>query len=422
MSLILKLNRRNVVNNIAVLLSGSAIAQGLTMLALLLTARQLGAVKYGEYVSAYTLASAAAIFFNLGLDIWLLREGGRHPNSLSQIFGSTLTIKFVSGFAWLLGMVGIAMAIPSGTFQKGLLQLSALTVWLDALFINTLTAFKARLDNKINSFLEATSDFVWLLLTWILVSYSVSSPEFYLGIRALVLLISLGVAILVVFRKIKIVPNNNLIQKALKECRPYATSEFLAWAAMRQDILIIALTLGTEAVGLYSPAVSVVNALFLIPAAVYVVMLPVLSNLFKNHPQQAWKTATRNFILLFFIGIGLWVGLWVATPFLIMILGSSFNNSLEILRTLSIIIFLHSLSFGMASVLVATNQQRSRTIVQTNVVLLNALLNFGVVFHYGISGIAKVYIISEVILLTGYSYLVLRYYHQSRQTANNRHD
>jgi len=77
MSSILRLNRRNVVNNIAALLSGSAIAQGMTMLAIMLTARQLGAVKYGEYVSAYTLASATAIVFNLGLDIWLLREGGR---------------------------------------------------------------------------------------------------------------------------------------------------------------------------------------------------------------------------------------------------------------------------------------------------------------------------------------------------------
>jgi len=414
MSSILRLNRRNVVNNIAALLSGSAIAQGMTMLAIMLTARQLGAVKYGEYVSAYTLASATAIVFNLGLDIWLLREGGRLPDKLNQIFGSALIIKLVCGFVWVIGMAGIAMVIPAGTFQKTLVQLSAFAVLFDALFTTTLTAFKARLDNKINSILEVVSDSIWLLLTWILVRYSISSPELYLGIRAIVLFGSLLVALAVVIKRINISPKKKIINKALKGSKPYAASEFLAWAAMRLDILIIALILGTGAVGLYSPAVGVVNAMFLITAAVYVVMLPVLSNLFQNNHQQAWKTATRNFILLFVIGLGLWIGLWVTAPILILFLGSSFYDSLEILRTLSVVLFIHSLSFGMASIIVAVNQQRSRTVVQASAVVLNASLNFLVAFRYGISGIAKVYVFTEIILLAGYSYLVLRYYLKSK--------
>jgi len=146
-------------------------------------------------------------------------------------------------------------------------------------------------------------------------------------------------------------------------------------------------------------------------------MLPVLSNLFKNNHQQAWKTATRNFILLFVIGLGMWIGLWVTAPILILFLGSSFNDSLEILRTLSVVLFIHSLSFGMASIIVAVNQQRSRTVVQTSAVILNASLNFLVAFRYGISGIAKVYVFTEIILLTGYSYLVLRYYLKSKNAV-----
>ncbi len=97
------------------------------MLAIMLTARQLGAVKYGEYVSAYTLASATAILFNLGLDIWLLREGGRLPDKLDQIFGSALIIKLVCGSIWLFGMTAISMVIPDGTFQKTLVQLSCVS-------------------------------------------------------------------------------------------------------------------------------------------------------------------------------------------------------------------------------------------------------------------------------------------------------
>ncbi len=283
----------------------------------------------------------------------------------------------------------------------------------DALFTTTLTTFKARLDNKINSILEVVSDSIWLFLTWLLVKYSISSPELYLGVRAIVLFGSLLMALAVVIKRVNISPRKRIINKALKESKPYAASEFLAWAAMRLDILIIAIFLGTEAVGLYSPAVGVVNALFLIPAAVYVVMLPVLSNLFKNNHLQAWKTATRNFLLLFVIGLVLWVGLWVTAPILIWFLGTSFNDSLEILRTLSVVLFIQSMIFGMASIIVAVNQQRSRTFVQTCAVLFNAILNILVAFRFGISGIARVYILTEIILLFGYSYLVLRYYLKS---------
>ena len=76
---------------------------------------------------------------------------------------------------------------------------------------------------------------------------------------------------------------------AIRQAPPYAASDFLAWLYMRQDILIVALMLGDYSAGIYSPAVGIVNALFLVPATIHVVIVPVLSNLFTTNVQQAWK-------------------------------------------------------------------------------------------------------------------------------------
>jgi O-antigen/teichoic acid export membrane protein len=182
---------------------------------------------------------------------------------------------------------------------------------------------------------------------------------------------------------------------------------------MRVDVLIAAFFLGERAVGLYSPAVGIVNALFLLPATVYAVVVPVLSNLFETNIKQAWRTAKRAIGLLFVIGIGMSLALSVGARVLISLLGASFAGSREVLQILSIILALHSLSYGMAAIVVVANQQRRRVVVQAVVVSINAILNLLIVRWAGIRGVAVVYVLTEVVLLIGYARLVRSYYIKS---------
>jgi O-antigen/teichoic acid export membrane protein len=178
---------------------------------------------------------------------------------------------------------------------------------------------------------------------------------------------------------------------------------------MRLDVLIVAMILGEVAVGLYSPAVGLANALFIIPAAVYAVILPVLSNLFASHVDQAWLTAKRSLWLLLALGAGLSVTLYLLAGPLVSLLGTSFAGSQEILQILSVILFIHSISIGMAAILVAVNEQAKRTVVQAIAVVVNGTLNLLAVSVLGIRGAAYVYVLTEVVLASGYTWLVLRY-------------
>ena len=380
-----KLNRSKIISSIATLFSGSIIAQGMTTLALLFTARQLKVDGYGQYAACITLTSMLTIFFSLGLDVWLLREGGRNPSQIAKIAGSVLSVKAIIGLAWILVMWFLVPLFNQQTFPASLLRLSIILLWSDSLLGTCLNSFKAVLQNKIPAVVEASADMIWFILTLILIYYGLQQPEAYLQIRVVVSLLASCSAFIILLRRFGIQLNRQIIRRAVREFFPFANSEFLSMVSMRVDVLIVSVFLGSIATGLYSPAVGLVNIAFLVPLAVHLVMVPVLSNLFDNHPQQAVKTAFRSIALSLVIGMGLTILYFVGSPFVVRVLGASFIGSVPILKILSWVLLFKCGSYAMAAILVATNQQIRRTNIQMVSAVLNIALNILVVRRIGIT-------------------------------------
>jgi len=409
----MQLNRRNVVQNIAALFSGSMVAQGMMALALLLTARQLGAATYGQYASCFILASFTSIVFSLGLDIWLLQEGGRNPAQLAEAVGSVLAIKLALGLGWLAAMLALSQFLDSVTFPAGLLQLAVISIWLDTFFSTPLTAFKASLRNQFTSLLEGGADTAWFAVTLALIAAGERQAANFIWARIAVQAIFLVIALALVGRVVRLHPNLSTARRAVRETLPFAASEFLAWTSMRVDVLIVALLLGETEVGQYSPAVGIINAAFLIPAAVYLVVTPVLSNLFVTNVRQGWLTARRSLLLLLAVGVAMSLALFTLAVPAVALLGQSFSGSRQVLQILSAILFVHSLSFGLASILIAANLQARRIVVQVVAVLVNVSLNLLVVRWAGIRGAAVVYVITEMVLFSGYGWLAWQHWRQA---------
>jgi len=403
-----KLDRSKIISSIATLFSGSIIAQGMTTFALLFTARQLKVDGYGQYAACITLTSMLSIFFSLGLDVWLLREGGRNPSQIAKIAGSALSIKAIIGLAWILVLWFLVPLFNQQTFPVSLLHLSIILLWSDSLLGTCLTTFKAVLHNKTPAVLEAVADTVWFGLTLVLINFGLQQPEPFLRIRVLVSLLTLCIAIIALLRRFGLQVNLSIIHRAVSEIFPFTTSEFLSMVNARVDVVIVSIYLGNIATGLYSPAVGLVNIAFLVPLAVHLVMVPVLSNLYKNHPQQASKTALRSIALSLLIGIGLTFVFFVGSPLVIWVLGASFTGSVPILRILSWVLLFKSGSYAMAAILVATDQQIRRTNIQIISAVLNIVLNILVVYRFGILGVACVYVFTEIILFGGYSFFAVR--------------
>jgi O-antigen/teichoic acid export membrane protein len=294
-------------------------------------------------------------------------------------------------------------------FPVDLLRLSALAVWIDSIFSTNLTVFRASLQNKYSAILEAGAVGIWLLSSLLLITKGQTQPLAYLGVRTGAYFLGVVVSTWLVWHKVQPRVSLRFIRRALREALPFAGSEILAMAAMRQDVLIVALMLGDKAAGLYSPAVGIINAAFVLPSAIYLVITPVLSNLFTTNIRQAWTTAKQSLLLLALAGLGAALGLAVIAGPVVSLLGVTFHGSRQVLLVLTVILFFHSISFGMASILVATGQQARRTLIQAIVVALNAAMDFAIVHWAGILGVAVVYVVSDILLMIGYTWLVWHY-------------
>jgi O-antigen/teichoic acid export membrane protein len=404
--IIYQLNRRMVVQNISALFSGSALAQGFTALIFLLTARHLGAATYGVYTANLALVTISGIIFNLGLDLWLLQSGGRKPETIRAFGGSVLLIKLLLGIVWLIILMLVTPWLDPDTFPPTILLWAALTFLFDSLFLSSLAVFKTKLQNRYPLILEPAADILWLAGTIWLILHNTQEILPFLQVRWLALVIGLVVSIVIHYlnKGLEISPKTAV--QALRESPPFAFSEFLAMISMRMDLLIVAVFIGSSAAGIYAPALSLVNTLFFVPAAVTNVMIPVLSNLFSDHPQQAQKTAIRQLFLHAGIGVSLFVGFFLISPLLVRFLGSSYQDSLLLMRILSIILLIKPVSFGMASILVATRNQQRRVIVQTLVAVISIGLDLVAVIFFALPAVAVVYVTTELIMLVGYTWLV----------------
>lgn len=414
----LQLTRRNIISNIATLFTSSAIAQLFTTITFILTARILGPQQYGQFTASMTLALFCSIIFSLGLNIWMLREGGRDPSQIGNIVGSILTVKVILSILFFITIIALANVLEATSFPHELLVLCAFIIWFQDLIMTGLTGFKAILWNKISSSVEVTLAIVLLLITTYLIFQNASQVAIYIKMRVAVYLIGFVCIFGLIWYFLKIRSTWETVYRALINSPPYATSEFFAWLYMRVDVLIIAFILNDYAVGVYAPAASIITALYLLPTAINVVFVPVLSNLFNVNIIQGWHTAKRLVIFLAIVGIALFIFTYFGSQYLTILLGPSYSGSQDVLQILSIILLFHSISFGLAAILVATNQQKQRSIIQAVTVVFNLGMNIIVIRWLGIYGVAYVYVITEIILLVGYGYLVIHFRRSeiSRQT------
>ena len=119
------------------------------------------------------------------------------------------------------------------------------------------------------------------------------------------------------------------------------------------------------------------------------------------------------------LGLGLAILIGLSSEELISLLGAEYKDTTAVLRILSLNIFVHSITYAMAIILIALNQQKNRTYVQIGAVVFAIVANLLVVKWAGIQGAAIVYVLSECILAVGYLFLVGQYYMKNKQKPQN---
>lgn len=419
----LAIGRRQFLFNYGALFTGTAAARLLAGISLILIARQVGAAQFGQLTASLALAKITSVAFALGLEGWLLangfREGDRHL--LARRSTAVLTVTAGGGLLWLIAYIGVTPWLNSDVFPHAVVLLCALSVWLEEILNVVATAFKTAINNHITFAIITGSQLLLAVLIVIQVILGQEQLFAFLQIRVLGMAISAGAAIWLMSRYISLQVAWADIVAILKATPPFALSQTLNLIYERADVVIVGAWLGKEQAGFYTPATTILIALFLIPGTLYGILSPMFSRL----AAQSLRRFKRFFYKALFgsmaLGIGLTVLVYWSAPHLIFWLyGAEYQRAGELLAILSGVLFFRSLTFPLAAFLVTVHWQTRRLLPQIVSALTNVTLNLLIIHTRGIRGVAWVYVLSEAVLMLGYALLVSLWLHSEHKSGGSR--
>jgi len=393
------------------LLAGTILSRLLFALVLLLLARRIGPEQYGLLMSSFAVVWLTSPLFTLGLDNWLVSPGACPSRSIefARNAWTCLFLKVIGGGIWVVILFLAARFLNWSIFPAQVMLLVGITVWMEEIQRTVQSAYKAILENRSNLFLMPMGQAVVLLAVGALAWRKVDHLNVYLMVWAGASLVSALLALWIFVRRF---PEPRALRSFFLiffKAFPFALSGSLSMIYGRADIAIVAASLGATAAGLYSPAVSVIDMIALVPTTGYFILLPLL-NRAREHSEKAWRDTFRWALQLSVLGsLCLGLGVWMfAEPMVQMLYGAAFGVTGRILSILSGVLMARTLNLTLAAVLVALDYQPRRLIVQILATVLNIGATLWVLQRGGIQGVAWVFVFTEVFIGLGYLSL-LRY-------------
>ncbi|HEX8680830.1 MAG TPA: oligosaccharide flippase family protein [Ardenticatenaceae bacterium] len=422
MHLLSLVRSRPILWNMAALLGGSAGAQLFLAAATLLTARILGRDAYGQYAACFALAALTSTVFTFGMDQWLLQRARDSRTELDGHMTNSLLVRLLVGLPWFIGLGLLAPRLNPSAYPRDLMWVMAGTVWADGLLAACLSAFKATLRNHVTSFLMAGQAGALLLATLALMRYGDRLVLHFAGARLLISLVAVAGTLIWLFGQHTLRTRLEGIAPMLRASVPFAISDALTLVYLKIDVTIVASQLNERAAGLYAPAGSLISSVLFIPNAIFVVMVPVLSRLMYELEQaspaqrlslhrQLQSIMTRLMVGMSGVGVGLSLLVWLsAGPLVRLFLGPDYLETGGVLQILGLLLLFKAGSYGIAVLLVAAEQQRQRVQVQAIAAAFNAGANLLIIHQFGIVGVAWVYVLTEALLLAGYTFVAWRWW------------
>lgn len=389
--------------NAVILLAGTVLAQGLTVLSLWITARHLGVDAYGQYAAIYALLTQAIVLLNFGLDIWLLRVGAEPDAIFAQSINEAFSLKLAFSVAWCPGVIIAAWMLNRYIYPVELMAAAVPGIVCQALSTLAQSAFQARLRNEATAALKAVAAGSLLVVSVGLANGQGTLTQFIWG-RTLALFVVAVLGTFMVARTWTIrlqsfAKSVGLLRRAV----PYMLTDAFTQIYVSADVTIIAIMRGKTASGIYAPAITLASALVIVPSVAHFVMLPLIAHLHVEEPAKVRPTALLTLATVGSMGIVLALATFLWRDSLVQfVYGPEFAATAKVLAILSGVLFIRPMNFALAAILTATDRQRRRVLVQGLTAMSNVVLNLWAVPSFGLTGAAVVYVITETILLTGY--------------------
>jgi len=358
----------------------------------IILARYLGVDKFGIYNYVFTLIYFFAIIPNLGMNSILTREISVDRTKAKVLLSNALSLKL------LLSLFAIALLSIVIVFLKGAGYTSKL-VWIASigLLFNLHTIYESMFKVDLRMYYPILSNIIKSILYGLFVVFVIYINA---GLTQIIIasiiagFISLAIMIKWSNSYFPIVPafDFRVFKYLLKESWPLALSTLFVVIYIRIDVVMLEFIKGFSAVGSYSAAYRLTEALNIIPVACMGSLFPLMSRYAKKDKKVFSHLCYLGLKYMFIIIIPILIGTTLFSNRFIALYGAKFMTSAV---TLSILIwssFFMFLNIVLINALIAIGMQKIDAIISGVLIFINIILNLFLIpkFSYNGAGLATV--------------------------------
>jgi O-antigen/teichoic acid export membrane protein len=355
-------------------------------------ARRFGPEGIGVYAFALAIGQFVFSATNMGSEDYAIREHtnlnlGDRRILLGRLLGTQILPIIVFLVAYSL------FVISAGEYRDLVLAagiLSAYQIFLALSKTFFIPAFSAQ-DMALPSILELSAKIAAVAISLILLLFfdmNMTMTLIAFPLVGIALLVASAISCVRYDGRIQILMGFADVSLILKNVWPFALSVIVFQIYSRADVVMLTLMLGEAEAGLYASALKFLEVggmpLFYMGVATY----PILSAYFASKEMHKMSLSADLMLRVTLILGGLlgWVLYCVAPLLVVPVFGEEFRETAEISKMLVGLALLLAISATLVRVMMAAHLQTMRLKLQSYAVVLNIVLNFGMIPLLGITG------------------------------------
>jgi O-antigen/teichoic acid export membrane protein len=371
-----------------------------------------GPTDVGAYTYALQFTTMLTFLTGLGMQNLVVREVSKAPEATRSWIDLTSGLLLTSGALAVTVSLGASWLLPHDNagvvLAVGLAAVGLVGQTLGALLSG---AFYARERMAVETAATLVAEAGFLLVGLLVLAGGGS----YLGLIAsyAVSRLIMPAALLRAYRA-QIGPLRPTLswdraRPQLRRAVPFCFDDLLTATYVRVDVTLLQLFRGAREVGLYTSATLLTLTLNILARVLNWSLYPRLSRTAGTDPVAFKATVRTSARLLLLVGLPLAVG-----PFLLaeqvqdLLWGARFSSALDCYLLLTLVVPIRFLGHTTGTALTAADKQTWRTWTVGGAAVLNVSLNLWLIPAYGFLGAGVATIITETVLTTTYSTLLLR--------------
>jgi len=380
-----------VVRNSAFVMGVQVTMKAISFLFNIFVVRRLGPEYFGQYSTVMAFIAIFAIFSDLGMAPYMLREIARDRKNIYWLLPNVVVIRFL-----LSGVVVVVATFVAYFLGKEQDMVLGIFIAACGLF---LYAFQGPLDATLMGWerLDYSATFslinqvifwglgtLFLIVGWGFIGLIVASLA---GVATMTLLEGRVVLRQISFRRLNLSPRR--WGEVLKAGWPFGVSSLSFSLQGRFDSVLMSVTLTDTAVGWYNVPLQLVHMLMLLAQSVCTSMLPSLTRAYSQDPKSIWGIVHRSLKYLLMLSLPIAVGgMIVADKLIVTLYTGEYINAVPLMRILIWTLPLLFLSELMGALIMALRKEREGAKINVSNALLSVVLNLLMIPTLGVGGAA----------------------------------